>query len=78
MSVINLDKHAGAFMPMIRVYRYKIYNDEQGVFLDTEFEVYAPADKIAKMGGRAIESEYLEIDDSQLNEQGFYHPSLSQ
>jgi hypothetical protein len=59
----------------IRVYRYKVFNAEHGAFIDTEFPVYATLEKINSLKAQPILGVCLEIEESQLNPQGFHHPS---
>ena len=60
-------------MSLIRLYRYKIFNNEHGAFVDTEFRVYAPLEKISSLRAQPILEESIEVEESQLNRQGFYH-----
>jgi hypothetical protein len=60
---------------LVRVYRYKVFNNEHGAFIDTEFPVYATLEKIASLKAQPILSTSLEIEESQVNPQGFHHPS---
>ena len=62
-------------MSFIRVYRYKVYNAEYGAFVDTEFPVFATLEKIYLLKAQPILEPSLEIEQSQLNPNGFYHYS---
>ena len=62
-------------MSLTRVYRYKVFNAEHGAFVDTEFPVYATLEKITSLKAQPIFEAALDIEESQLNAQGFYHPS---
>jgi hypothetical protein len=62
-------------MANVRVYRYEVFNAEQGMFLDTTFEVYATLEKINALSARAQFSVWRDVEPSELNERGFYHPT---
>jgi hypothetical protein len=62
-------------MTNIRVYRYEVFNDEDGSFLDTAVEVYATLEKIEAMNARAKFSIWRDIEASELNDKGFHHPT---
>lgn len=61
-------------MATIDVYRYKVFNNEHGAFVDTKIPVYATLEKIKELGAKPINSSLLKIDELKLNDQGFYHP----
>jgi hypothetical protein len=62
-------------MSFVHVYRYRVFNAEYGTFIDTEFPVYATLEKITSLKAQPILGASLEIEESQLNPQGFYHHS---
>ena len=61
-------------MAIIDVYRYKVFSNEHGSFVDTTVPVYTTLEKIRRIGAESIVSSLLRIDESKLNDQGFYHP----
>lgn len=61
-------------MATIDVYRYKVFSHEHGSFVDTKVPVYAMLEKIKELGAEPINWSLLKIDESELNDQGFYHP----
>lgn len=60
-------------MSFIRIYRFKIFNEEHGAFVDTELSVYAPLEIITSLRAQPIWEEHIEVEESQLNQKGFYH-----
>jgi len=61
-------------MAIIRVYRYKVFNREHGAVVDTEFPVFATLEKISSLKAQQVLTAWLEIEESQLSSEGFYHP----
>ncbi len=51
-------------MAFIRVYRYKVFNDEYGTFVNTEFPVYATLEKITSLKAQPILTASIEIEKS--------------
>lgn len=60
-------------IPLIRVMRYKYYSPEQGIFVDTQDEVYATEEKIISINGKAL-SDSIEVNESRIHE-GCYRKS---
>lgn len=60
-------------MPLTVVYRYKVYSDEHGSFIDTKESVWATLEKISSIGAQPIEEKFIEVENSKINEEGFYH-----
>lgn len=61
-------------MATIEVYRYKVFSNEHGSFVETKVPVYATLEKIKELGAEPINLSLQKIDESKLNDQGFYHP----
>ena len=61
-------------MAIVDVYSYKVFSNEHGSFVDTNVTVYATLEKIKGLGAEPIISSLQRIDESKLNDQGFYHP----
>ncbi len=60
-------------MPLIRVYKYKVYSDEHGAFIDTNVSVWATPEKISSLGAQRIEEQFIDVEESKINNEGFYH-----
>lgn len=50
------------------------YGFHSRAFVDTEVPVYAPLQKIESLKAQPIANAYLDIEESQLNSQGFHYP----
>jgi hypothetical protein len=61
-------------MTTIYVFRYKVYSPEHGTHLETDFPVYATLEKIDALKAEPVISSRLEIDETQLNDDGRYQP----
>ncbi len=60
-------------MPLTRVYRYKVYSDEHGSFIDTKVSVWATLEKISSIGAQPIAEKSIEVEGLKISEDGFYH-----
>ena len=60
-------------MSLIRVFRYKVYSDEHGSFVDTKIPVWATAEKISEIGAQSLAETSLEVEGPEISEEGFYH-----